>query len=166
VQRAPFVRRPRPGRFIARLLAPLIFIAIAVAVALIVSSAISGRHPASHRSQAVARRLPPYWTVRPDDTLGDISAKTGLSVAQLEAYNPAVNPFALSPGERLNLWAHPPQPAKPKSKPGPMFWTVKSGESFGSIAASTRIDITTLEQLNPNLKPSSLQPGDRVRLRH
>ena len=47
-----------------------------------------------------------------------------------------------------------------------MFWLVKPGQSFGSIAASTGIDITTLEQLNPNLKPSSLQPGDQVRLRH
>jgi LysM repeat protein len=105
--------------------------------------------------------------VRPGDTLAQISANTGLSVALLEAYNPSVNPLALSPGERLNLWQHPPQPAKPKPKPpGPMFWDVQSGQSFGSIAASTGIAITTLEQLNPNLKPSSLQPGDRVRLRH
>ena len=47
----------------------------------------------------------------------------------------------------------------------PMFWTVRAGQSFGSIAAKTRINITKLEQLNPRLKPSALQPGDRVRLR-
>lgn len=166
-QHAPLVRRPRPGRVLARLLAPLVFIAIAAAVALIVSPVVSGRHPASHRSHAaVERRLPPYWTVRNGDTLAEVSARTGLSVALLESYNPAVNPFALSPGERLNLWQHPPHPAKPKSRPGPMFWAVKPGQSFGSIAASTGINITRLEQLNPDLKASSLQPGDRVRLRH
>ena len=54
----------------------------------------------------------------------------------------------------------------PKAKPlGPRFWTVKPGESFGSIAAATHVDITKLEQLNPNLKPSTLQPGDRIKLR-
>jgi LysM repeat protein len=45
-----------------------------------------------------------------------------------------------------------------------MFWTVKPGQSFGSIASATHIDITTLEQLNPGLSPASVQPGDRVRL--
>lgn len=167
VQRAPLARRPRPGRASARFLAPLVFIAIAAAVALIVSSGL-GHHPAPSRSRAATeRRLPPYWTVRSGDTLGEISARTGLSIASLEAYNPAVNPFALTPGERLNLWQHPPRPATPKPKPpGPIFWVVEAGQSFGSIAASTGINIVNLEQLNPNLKPASLQAGDRVRLRH
>jgi hypothetical protein len=47
-----------------------------------------------------------------------------------------------------------------------MFWLVRPGQSFGSIAASTGINIVALEQLNPNLKPAALQAGERVRLRH
>jgi LysM repeat protein len=95
-----------------------------------------------------------------------IAAKTGLSIDQLQAYNPTVNPNALTPGHRLNLWRHPPQPRKPKAKPpGPMFWTVRPGQSFGSIATATGINIVSLEQLNPRLKPVSVRPGDRVRLR-
>jgi LysM repeat protein len=42
---------------------------------------------------------------------------------------------------------------------------VRRGESFGLIAAKTGIGIDKLEQLNPRLKPTTLQPGDRVRLR-
>ena len=69
----------------------------------------------------------------------------GLSLGQLQPYNPTVNPLTLTPAERLNLWQRPPQPHKPKpTPPGPMFWVVRSGQSFGSIAASTGIDITTL----------------------
>lgn len=103
---------------------------------------------------------------RPGDSLGLIAAKTGLSIDLLQAYNPTVNPNALTPGQRLNLWRYPPQPPKPKAKPpGPMFWTVRPGQSFGSIAAATGINIVTLEQLNPRLKPVSVQPGDRLRLR-
>lgn len=49
-------------------------------------------------------------------------------------------------GQRLNLWAHPPAP-RPKPL-GPRFWTVRAGESFGSIAAKTGIDLTKLEELN------------------
>jgi LysM repeat protein len=108
-------------------------------------------------------RPPPYWTVRPGDTLTIIAHKTGLTVDQIEAYNPNTDPQSLVPGQRLLLWSHPP---RPRPKPlGPRYWKVRPGDSFGLIAAKTRIDITKLEQLNPQLKPATLQPGDRVRLR-
>jgi LysM repeat protein len=122
--------------------------------------------PTQVSRHAPTRRPPPYWTVRPGDSLGLIAAKTGLSIDQLQAYNPTVNPNALTPGQRLDLWRYPPQPPRPKSKPPvAIFWTVRAGQSFGSIAAATGIDIVTLEHLNPRLKPALVQPGDRVRLR-
>lgn len=155
-------RRVRIGRF----LAPVILAAVVAAVALVILNPprnTAGHRPAA-RPKAALRHVRPYWFVRSGDTYEAISRKTGLTVAQLQAFNPDINPLNLIPGERLNLWRHPP---KPRSKPpGPMFWTVRSGQSFGSIAAKTRININTLEHLNPRLKPASLQPGDRVRLRH
>ena len=36
---------------------------------------------------------------------------------------------------------------------------------FGSIAAQTGINLTELEQLNPRLKATTLQPGDQLKLR-
>jgi LysM domain len=38
--------------------------------------------------------------------------------------------------------------------------------TLGPIAAKTGTNLDTLEQLNPQLKPTVLQPGDRVLLRH
>lgn len=168
VQRAPAARRP--GRILARLFAPLFLLGVAAAVFFIVSSPpgfLRNTGASVHAAQPAAhRRLPPYWTVRSGDSFAVISAKTGLTVDQLQAFNPTVNSLDLAPGERLNLWQNPPKPHRPKPKPpGPMFWTVRAGQSYGSIAAATGISIVTLEQLNPTLKPSSVQPGDRVRLR-
>ena len=166
VHHAPRARRP--GRLLARLFVPLILLAVGAVIVIIVRSPpqFLRAAPTQPSRHAPARRLPPYWTVRPGDSLGLIAAKTGLSIDLLQAYNPNVNPNALTPGQRLNLWRYPPQPPKPKAKPpGPMFWTVRPGQSFGSIAAATGINIVTLEQLNPRLTPGSVQPGDRVRLR-
>ena len=101
--------------------------------------------------------------MHPGDTLTKISDKTGLTIDQLEAYNRNTDPQRLLPGERLNLWRHP--PGRRRKPLGPRFWTVRPGESFGSIAAKTGTDLTKLEQLNPRLKPATLQPGDRVSLR-
>jgi LysM repeat protein len=156
---------PSPSGRLSHYLAPvtlMVLVAAVIGVVATVPGRPPHRHPAAVRHTAV-RRLPPYWIVRPGDTLSQISVKTGLSVDQLEALNPRADPNSLLPGQRLNLWMHPPVPRPPP--PGPMFWTVQAGQSFGSIAAKTGISIVRLEQLNPQLKPSSLQPGDRVRLR-
>lgn len=158
-------RRVRGGRYLAPL--GLVALAAAIAVLIIASpgrvSPPHARHHRAARSHAPARRLPPYWTVHPGDTFGQIAARTGLPVAALERLNPNVDPQALLPGERLNLWRHPP---RPRPKPlGPRFWTVRPGQSFGSIAAHTGINLTALERLNPHVKPATLQPGERVRLR-
>lgn len=154
-------------RRISRLLAPVALAAVVAAVVLVVthSPRTSGTRSGSGKTtHAAVRHLPPYWIVRPGDTYDEISAKTGLSIAQLEAFNPNANPLALVAGQRLNLWQHPPVPRPPP--PGPRFWTVRSGDSLGLIADKTGINLNTLEQLNPQFRNSPLQPGDQVRLRH
>jgi LysM repeat protein len=160
---------PPKGR-IPHYLAPAALAALLAAmIVVIVTSGGGARTHASAASSAhpFPRNLPPSWTVRPGDTYALIAQKTKLTITQLEALNPAADPRGLVPGERLNLRPHgataPASPPHP-SWPGPHFWNVRRGESFGSIAAKTRISITTLLQLNPQLKPNMLQPGDRVRL--
>ena len=155
-----------PRGWIARVLAlAALATMLAAMVVVLANPPGSGRsHSKSTRSVHVTiRKLPAYWTVRPGDTLAEISDKTGLSIGQLEAYNPNVSVQSLGLGQRLNLWRHPPSP-RPKP-PGPRFWTVRPGDSFGSIAAKTGINLAKLEHLNPRLKPATLQPGDRIRLR-
>jgi LysM repeat protein len=46
-----------------------------------------------------------------------------------------------------------------------MFWTIQPGQSFGSVATATGVNMTTLEALNPKINPSNVQPGERLRLR-
>lgn len=155
---------PRRGR-VGRYLAPLALLGLIAAIVVIVTSARNlGVHRGANKPPHAAVRPPhPYWIVHSGDTYAHIAAKTGLTVAQLQAFNPNVDPIELLPGQRLNLWRHPP---KPRPKPlGPRLWTVRPGESFGSIAAKTGINITILEQLNPRLRSTTLQPGDRIRLR-
>ena len=135
----------------------LVAILASVVVAIATSTEAAANRPRSRdQLHTTVRELPPYWVVRPGDTFTEISQKTGLTVAQLQAYDPDADPLALDPGQRLLLWAHPPVP-RPKP-PGPRFWAVRSGESFGSIAAGTGIDLALVEQLNPTLKPPRCSP--------
>lgn len=163
---APSPQLPRPTHRafrLSHLLAPLAFAAVVAAIVLVVTHAPKATTARPTGTTRPHRRLPPYWIVRPGDTYTTIAHRTGLTIADLEVLNPAVDPVGIHPGQRLNLWRHP--PTARRKPPGPQFWTVRSGESFGLIAAKTKISLATLEQLNPHLKPSALQPGDRVRLR-
>jgi LysM repeat protein len=133
---------------------------VAVVIAVVVSLGGSGSAPVA---ATPARQLPSFWTVRAGENYTEIARKTGLTVDQLESFNPYTNPSTIRAGQKIKLRLHVPPP-KPKPK-GPMFHTVRTGESFGSIAAKTHHDITALQRLNPKLKASQLQPGDRMRLR-
>lgn len=44
-------------------------------------------------------------------------------------------------------------------------YRVKAGDSFGVIAEKTGITVTTLQQLNPDVDPRALQPGQKLKLR-
>jgi LysM repeat protein len=44
-------------------------------------------------------------------------------------------------------------------------YTVKSGDTLGSIAEKTGIPVQKLQELNPQLDPQQLVSGQRIKLR-
>jgi LysM repeat protein len=48
---------------------------------------------------------------------------------------------------------------------GPRYYSVKPGDTPTSIASKTGVPLTQIEQLNPNLDPQTLNPGERIKLR-
>jgi len=147
----------------------LISVGLAVlflAIVVVAITSLGGTDKASSAAaarQAELRKLPVYWTVRRGDSYGLIAEKTGLTVDELETFNPYTDPSAIVPGQRIKLRLKVPPP-KPKPL-GPKYSTLRSGDSFGSVAAKTGKNINRLQKLNPKKKPKTLQPGDRIRLR-
>ena len=62
---------------------------------------------------------------------------------------------------------HPHKPAKKKKKAatGASYYTVQSGDSFSSIAASLGTTSAQLELLNPGVDPSALHVGEKIRVK-
>jgi LysM repeat protein len=98
----------------ARYLAPLAIAAVAATAYVIVHSALHHKHTApslsivqptttttTHAGHKVSKAR--FYTVRPNDTLSRISARTGVSLSTLEALNPKMNPDSLHPQQRLKL---------------------------------------------------------------
>lgn len=60
------------------------------------------------------------------------------------------------------------QPAQVSSSQRPRSqrrtYTVKVGDSLGAIAEKTGVDVETLQELNPELDPQALTPGQKIKL--
>jgi hypothetical protein len=55
--------------------------------------------------------------------------------------------------------------APAQSPAGPRFHVVQAGDTLATIAADTGVPVKRLEQLNPQVAPTALFIGDRIRLR-
>ncbi len=53
----------------------------------------------------------------------------------------------------------------PTTRPTPRYWTVRAGDTFGSIAGKAHVSVATLKRLNPHVRPTALTIGERIRLR-
>ncbi len=44
-------------------------------------------------------------------------------------------------------------------------YVVKAGDSFSAIAVKFGVDVDTLQELNPEIDPRALQPGQKLKLK-
>jgi LysM repeat protein len=54
---------------------------------------------------------------------------------------------------------------KPTKRPGPRFYVVQSGDSFGTIAAKAGISVARLEALNPGVSSNALRVGQKLHIK-
>jgi LysM repeat protein len=174
---------------IVRVFAVLALIAALVLVVVVIvttgggsSGDGGGNAQKSHISKEGRRALHRgVWIVHPGDTLGRISLKTGVPVDTLVQLNQDVDPQTLLQGQQIKLTASSGESGGgnrgTQTKPAPTLssrgqaavssgvWIVRSGDTLTSISHETRIPITTLVQLNPDLNPQTLTEGQRIALR-
>jgi LysM domain len=95
----------------ARIFAALALVVAVLVAVVVVASAVNGgssghHHHSGHHSHKEAKRprtQAKTYTVKTGDTLTAIAHKTGVSVAELQALNPEVDPQILVAGETLKL---------------------------------------------------------------
>jgi LysM repeat protein len=107
--------------WLARLLAPLVFIAASIALVVVVQRAVddgsssSSSNPSITDSSVPATTEPAatgsseepatrrFYRVRAGDTLEEIAVRFDTSVSRLLELNPDVDPLGLSPGQRVRV---------------------------------------------------------------
>ena len=93
-------------------LVPIGAVGLFVAVSIMVAASLAGSDSSSAATERANGKLAPYWIVKAGQTYGQIAAKTGLSIDQLEAFNPHTDPGTIAVGQRIKLRLHVPGAAK------------------------------------------------------
>lgn len=99
-------------------------------------------------------------TVKKGDTLFSLSRQHGLSVARLRELNGLKNDN-IKVGQVLRLRGN--APAAVPAPAAAQWYTVKSGDTLGKIAAAERTTVTRLRALN-GLKDDNIKVGQKLRL--
>jgi LysM repeat protein len=111
----------------------------------------------------------PYYRVRPGDALASIALKTGVPLEQLRELNPTVDPLGLRPRQRIRLRASaPPLNRRRPRKRGPRrrIYVVKKGDTLSGIVEKTDVPLYQILEVNRGIRPNTLVPGQRIKLRH
>ena len=111
------------------------------------------------------------YIVEAGDSMPKISRKTGAPVDALLKINQLKSGELIYPGQKLQIPSDISPPSKEAHAPAqaPVVSSgksheVKKGETFFSIAKKYSLSIADLIAANPNSKPSTLRPGQRLNL--
>lgn len=129
------------------------------------------------------------YEIQPGDTFSQIAANNGITLDQLIAANPGVDPTGLHPGDKIIIPTPTPtatpegETATPEgetatSEPSQTEtvsatisetptaseseYVIKSGDTFSQIAADHGITLEQLLAANPGIDPNGLHPGDTI----
>ncbi|WP_234978633.1 muramidase family protein [Anaerosalibacter sp. Marseille-P3206] len=99
-----------------------------------------------------------YYTVRAGDTLYSIGLMYNVTVQQLIAANPGIDPNNLQIGQIICIPMQKPVPPCP----GGFYYTIKAGDTLYSIARMFNITVQEIIAANPGIDPNNLQIGQII----
>lgn len=98
------------------------------------------------------------YTIKKGDTLSQIAARFGTSVAKLVQLNGIKNPDLIYVGQVLKL-------PNSTAAPAVVYHTVRKGETLSEIAVKYKTTVTKLVALNGIKNPDLIYPDQKIRVR-
>ncbi len=118
-------------------------LAVLVMLVLVVSPVIGGDGTVRSRSPLAAVAVPDYYRLRKNDTLAGIAERFGLTVEEVRALNPGLDPMTLAPGTKLRLVESAAPVAKTEAKAPPKPSREETKAETAKAAPATTTETTS-----------------------
>jgi peptidoglycan endopeptidase LytF len=102
------------------------------------------------------------YTVRPGDTFFSLANRFNTTVAAIQAANQNVDPNNLQIGQVICIPGTGPGPGPGRCPAGTFEYTVRSGDTFFSLANRFNTTVAAIQAANPNVDPNNLQIGQTI----
>ncbi len=107
--------------------------------------------------------------VRRGETIGQIAETYGVRIAEIRAWNPSkVRGTRIVAGDALKIYSNRVAKGSASGKSGggtPSYYTVRRGDTLGSIARKYGVSIARIKSLNKNVNERRMQIGQKIRIR-
>jgi LysM repeat protein len=137
-------------------------LAVLVMLVLVVSPVIGGDGAVPTRSPLAAVAVPDYYTLRKNDTLAGIAERYGLTVDELRALNPGIDPMALAPGTKLRLVESAAPVARTEAQASPKPSREEKKAATAQAAPTTTTPETTSSAAPEAGGTHTVSPGDTL----
>ena len=133
--------------------------------------------PSTTTSNAVAKSEYIEHIVAVGETFSHIVVKYRTTTVRILKHNPGLEPAKVRPGMKIRIpvvaykkpatesQSEPKRDAKAEETSNGTYHTIVSGDSFGKLAAKYNTTAAKIQELNPNLDPTKLKIGQKVRVK-
>lgn len=119
------------------------------------------KQEAAERAAATApKQTTQYHTIVAGDTFGSLARKYNTTSEAIQKLNPGVEPTKIRIGQKICV-----KGSGGATNSNATYHVIKSGDTFGHLAAKYHTTSKRIQELNPKVDPARIQIGQKIRVK-
>ena len=119
------------------------------------------KQEAAERAAASApKQTTQYHTVVAGDTFGSLARKYNTTSEAIQKLNPGIEPTKIRIGQKICV-----KGSGGATNSNATYHVIKSGDTFGHLAAKYHTTSKRIQELNPKVDPAKIQIGQKIRVK-
>lgn len=119
------------------------------------------KQEAAERAAATApKQTTQYHTVVAGDTFGSLARKYNTTSEAIQKLNPGIEPTKIRIGQKICV-----KGSGGATNSNATYHVIKSGDTFGHLAAKYHTTSKRIQELNPKVDPAKIQIGQKIRVK-
>ncbi len=119
------------------------------------------KQEAAERAAATApKQTAQYHTIVAGDTFGSLARKYNTTSEAIQRLNPGVEPTKIRIGQKICV-----RGTSGATNSNATYHVIKSGDTFGHLAAKYHTTSKRIQELNPKVDPARIQIGQKIRVK-